>query len=78
MESLLFVIKQAKIDALSGTKRAITIKSSSRYPLMSSDVEDFRPLFGGKFGGVRTDFPIATLSLNSGLSRVWYKSLYSI
>lgn len=62
-------IAKAKVDAISGSKRAITIKSSSRYPSMSSDVEDFHPLFGGKFGGVRTDFPVETLSLNGGLSR---------
>ncbi|KAH9321400.1 hypothetical protein KI387_016039, partial [Taxus chinensis] len=60
---------KAKIDSISGTKRAITIRSSSRYPSTSSDVEDFRPLFGGKFGGGRTNFPVATLSLNGGLSR---------
>lgn len=60
---------KAKVDAISGSKRAITIKSSSRYPSMPSDVEDFHPLFGGKFGGVRTDFPVATLLLNGGLSR---------
>jgi WAS family protein 1 len=60
---------KAKVDAISGTKRAITVKSSSRYPSISSDVEDFHPLFGNKFGGVCTDFPMATLSLNGGLSR---------
>eukprot|EP01018_Ginkgo_biloba_P005858 Gb_21332 [translate_table: standard] len=60
---------KAKVDAIAGTKRAITVKSSSRYPSVSSDSEDFCPLFGGEFGGIHTDFPVATLSLNGGLSR---------
>jgi len=62
------VTAKVQVDSISGTKRAITIKSSSRYPSMSSDVEDFHTVFGDKFG-VHTDFPLATLSLNGGLSR---------
>eukprot|EP00249_Psilotum_nudum_P018552 c26860_g1_i2 orf=193-1506(+) len=57
---------QAKVDAISGTKKATTIFSSSRYPFIPPEAQDFTSLYGGQTAGVSWDFPIATISLISG------------
>ncbi|ERM93815.1 WASH complex subunit 1 isoform X1 [Amborella trichopoda] len=56
-----------KIDALSHTKRAATVRSSSSYPFVGE--EDFKPLFGCTDGTNDLEFPIAKLLLNGGLNK---------
>ncbi|CAM6029183.1 unnamed protein product [Sphagnum balticum] len=57
---------QAKVEALSGTKRATKLYASAKYPKIPPDAIDFTPLFGGNGDGHRRELPAATLCLNLG------------
>lgn len=57
---------QNQVDSLKGTSRATTVFSSSKYPVISAEVQDFTPLFGGKIAGTSSEFPLSTILLSSG------------
>jgi WAS family protein 1 len=57
---------QAKVEALSGTKRATKLYASAKYPKIPPDAIDFTPLFGGNGDGHHRELPAATLFLNLG------------
>lgn len=62
---------QGKIDAISGSKKSVTVRSCARYP-SNVNVEDFHSLFGYDDGATGVGFPVAKLSLNGGLNRVYF------
>eukprot|EP00268_Persea_americana_P051786 TRINITY_DN5744_c0_g1_i15.p1 TRINITY_DN5744_c0_g1~~TRINITY_DN5744_c0_g1_i15.p1 ORF type:complete len:242 (+),score=42.59 TRINITY_DN5744_c0_g1_i15:1570-2295(+) len=59
---------KGKVDAISGSKKSVTVWSCARYP-SNVNVEDFHSLFGYDDGATGVGFPVAKLSLNGGLNR---------
>ncbi|XXG53615.1 hypothetical protein AAC387_Pa03g1688 [Persea americana] len=59
---------RGKVDAISGSKKSVTVWSCARYP-SNVNVEDFHSLFGYDDGATGVGFPVAKLSLNGGLNR---------
>lgn len=58
------------MDAIAGSKRAITVYSSAKYPVVASEVADFVPLFGGEKSGDEKLLPAVTLNLTTGSGQV--------
>lgn len=61
---------QNQIRSITGTSRAITVFSSSKYPGIPASQQDFVPLFGGRVGELYSEFPLSTIFLSSGQSQV--------
>ncbi|KAK9106588.1 hypothetical protein Syun_022599 [Stephania yunnanensis] len=59
-------LAKARVDEMAQSKRAIAIRSPSKYPLHSKDGEDFKPLFGYKSD---TGHPVTEVRINGGLNR---------
>ncbi|EFJ38556.1 hypothetical protein SELMODRAFT_402573 [Selaginella moellendorffii] len=55
-------VLQANVDSISGSRQAITVLSSAKYPQVSSDAVDFKPLFGGH----DEPLPVFKVELNMG------------
>ncbi|XP_024524409.1 WASH complex subunit 1 isoform X1 [Selaginella moellendorffii] len=53
---------KANVDSISGSRQAITVLSSAKYPQVSSDAVDFKPLFGGH----DEPLPVFKVELNMG------------
>lgn len=60
---------QNQIRSITGTSRAITVFSSSKYPGIPASQQDFVPLFGGRVGESYSEFPLSTIFLSSGQSQ---------
>lgn len=63
---------QVKIDAISYSKKSVTVTSCARYPSNLNGEMDFHSLFGYNDGATGVGFPVAKLSLNGGLNRVYF------
>lgn len=62
-------VVQTQVNFITGTSRAITVFSSSKYPAIPAAQQDFIPLFGGKVGETYSEFPSSMISLSSGQSQ---------
>lgn len=62
-------VVQTQVNFITGTNRAITVFSSSKYPAIPTAEQDFIPLFGGKVGESYSEFPSSMISLSSGQSQ---------
>ncbi|KAK9115831.1 hypothetical protein Sjap_014778 [Stephania japonica] len=62
-------LAKARVDDMAQSKKALTIRSPSKYPLHSKDEEDFKPLFGYNNTESATGHPVMEVRVNGGLNR---------